>query len=94
MMAYQIHYSPESARKYPQVKMKRQIRWSGWFVVVAFLAAALWTQFHGIPDFLIPGDPQVTKTAATSFVANLSNGVKIDDALEVFCETILDGAQY
>lgn len=91
-MAYIIQYSPESSGKYPQIKKQNSHKLGGWFLLLAILIAAVWIRIYGIPDFLIPGDPQVTKSAAVMMITNLQEGVKIEDAIAVFCEQILVGA--
>ena len=42
--------------------------------------------------FLIPGDPEITKSAAVVLMDDLSDGVNVNDAVTAFCRSILDGA--
>lgn len=93
-MAYIIQYSPESSSRYPQIKKQNPRKFGGWFLILMILAAAVWIRVYGIPDFLIPGDPQVTRNATATMITNLQEGVKIEDAITVFCEHILHGAGY
>ena len=93
-MAYKIRYAPESARRYPQVSKKRNVRWGNLVMILMAFAAVVWIRLNGIPDFLIPGDPEVTKEAAAMMIADLDEGVKLDEAVTTFCKEILHGAGY
>lgn len=93
-MAYVIQYSPESSDKYPQIKKHNSPKMGGLFLLLIILAAAIWCHLYGIPDFLIPGDPVVTKSAAATMITNLQEGVKVGDAITTFCQQILHGAGY
>lgn len=93
-MAYKIQYSQETAYRYPQTSSKRTTNWGKWFGIALILAAVLWMRLNGIPDFLIPGDPAVTKAAAVTLVDELRNNIPIGEAVTTFCESILDGANF
>ena len=62
-------------------------------IAIITILAALWMHFNGIPDFLIPGKPEITKAAVTAMVGNIKNGVDLDDAVITFGKMILDGAE-
>ena len=51
-------------------------------------------RLNGIPDFLIPGDPVVTRLAASDFFDCVQNGMPIGKAATVFCQQILNGAGF
>ena len=93
-MAYKIEYTPEFSYRYPQTKRKRDA--TSWKVIMFILlvAAALWMRLNGIPDFLIPGDPVVTRLAASDFFDCVQNGMPIGKAATVFCQQILNGAGF
>ena len=91
-MAYIIAYTPEASNRYPQVKGKRKVNFGKWMGLALLLAAVLWMRLKGIPDFLIPGDAEVTKAAAAAMVDDLQDGISVNDAVTAFCRTILDGA--
>lgn len=93
-MAYKIQYSPENARRYPQVRKQRKFPGESFVVILIVLAAAVWIRLNGIPDFLIPGDPEVTRAAAAVMITDLRQGIKVDDAVTTFCKEILHGAGY
>ena len=46
-----------------------------------------------IVDFLLPGDPAVTKRAIHVFIAELREGEKPTDAFASFCEVIVNEAE-
>lgn len=91
-MAYKIQYSPEAAHRYPAQKHHPRGNLWRWIPIVLVLAAALWMRVKGIPDFLIPGDPTVTRAAAAMMMDELRAGVSPEDAITVFCQEILHGA--
>ena len=93
MMAYKIEYSPEMACRYPQ-ELKSNGKTKKWLVVGCLVAALLWIRLNGVPDFLIPGNKEVTKEAAGIFVEDLRNGKKVEEAVTEFCKTILNDGQY
>lgn len=93
-MAYKIEYSPESACRYPQMRTRRKEKWGGWFCLAAILGTLLWIRSNGVPDILIPGDPEVTREAAAGFVHDISDGIAVKDAATAFCRAILDGAGF
>lgn len=93
-MAYKIQYNPEDNNRYPKCKNVRPIRWKRWIFAVCIFGAVLWLRQRGIPDFLIPGDPEVTTAAAENMVANLQQGSTVNEAVTVFCREILHGAGF
>ena len=90
-MSYKIQYTPETAYRYPQNKAKK-FKWGDIAVLFCILAALTWFRVNGIPEFLIPGDPDVTKAAASGFVAQIRSGEPLREAATVFCKEILLGA--
>ena len=91
-MAYKIQYSPEDARRYPQVRKKSPIKKGRWFGLILVITAALWIRVNGVPDFLIPGDPEVTRAATAMMIDKMQAGASFGDAVTAFCEKIIDGA--
>ena len=92
-MAYKIQYSPDTASRYPQAAVKKPVRIRHWMTAIVAIAAALWIHFYGVPDFLIPGDPEITNAAATAMMGEIKNGAALGDAVTSFCKMILDGAK-
>ena len=93
-MPYKIQYSPETTQRYPAINVSRQVKWGRWIVAILLIGGSVWIRFKGVPDFMIPGDPDITKSAVEMMVSNLRAGVNFADALTVFCKEILDGALY
>lgn len=91
-MAYKIQYSPEDNHRYPQAKVHMQMHWGRWAMLVLLIVVVLGIRIYGAPDFLIPGDPQVTKEAATMMIEELRKGESLYDAMTVFCRQVLDAA--
>ena len=44
-------------------------------------------------DFLLPGDPDVTRSAIGNMVSSLQNDGDISNALTVFCREVIHGAE-
>lgn len=93
-MAYKIQYTPEDNTRYPKLKKQKPIPWKRWLFAIAILAAVLWVRQKGVPDFLIPGDPEVTTVATKNMITNLQEGAKVNEAVTVFCKEILNGAGF
>ena len=93
-MAYQIQYSPEAFKRYPQAERTQKNYVVKWFCLVFLFVTILWLRINGIPDFLIPGDPVVTKSAMSAFLDKIQSGSSVNDALNVFCHEILYGAGF
>lgn len=92
-MSYKIQYSPETSSLYPQSAARKPLRIKHWMMAAITIAAALWIHFYGVPDFLIPGDPKITKAAASAMVGEIKNGAALGDAVTTFCKMILNGAK-
>ena len=92
-MSYRIQYSPDAVHKYPQKRQMRQIKWGNVLLILLVVLSAIWMRMKGVPDFLIPGDPEVTKSAAAALVDRIQSGDPVNNAVTVFCKQILDGAQ-
>ena len=93
-MAYKIQYSPENQRRYPGVKGKINLRIGQWLFALCILAAVLLVRRYGVPDFLIPGDPVVTREAASLMMDSLHSGTSLNEAVTVFCKEVLHGAGF
>ena len=93
-MAYKIQYTPEDNARYPKMKNSKTIPWKRWLFAIAIFAAVLWVREKGVPDFIIPGDPEVTTAATKNMISNLQEGAKVNEAVTVFCKEILNGAGF
>ena len=92
-MSYKIQYSPDTNDRYPQSVKRHRTAAGKYFAVLFLMLAALWIHFRGVPDFLVPGDPQVTKAAAAVLVEEIRDGAGMKDAITTFCSMVLDGAE-
>ena len=93
-MAYKIEYTPEVSHRYPSAQRKKK-RQSGKLILsLLVLAAALWIRLKGVPDFLIPGDRDITSAAASSLLEHVQDGMPVGEAVTVFCRQIIDGAGF
>lgn len=93
-MAYKIQYTPEDNARYPKAKANNPFPWKGCLFGVCIVCSILLLRRYGIPDILIPGDPEVTTTAARNMVENLQQGSGVNEAVSVFCKEILRGAGF
>ena len=93
-MAYKIKYSEDSARRYSQKTKHNPFKYRNWVLLLTILAAAICLQLYGIPDFMIPGDPAVTRQAASAMMEDIQSGAALADAVTVFCKEILHGAGF
>ena len=91
-MAYKIQYTPQENSRYPIFIKQHKVKWGKICMVILLFAAVLWMSGNGIPDFLIPGDPKVTKTAAETMVMSMKSGESMDTAILTFCRQIIDGS--
>lgn len=93
-MSYKIEYASELDRKYPSQKKAHHVKWGNIILISFVILGALWLRMNGVPDFLIPGDPNVTRAAAAVMVEQIQAGGSVGNAVTVFCKEILDGAGY
>ena len=88
-MAYKIDYIPVGKRQY-----LRKRKSPGWLfptlAVVGFFAVffALSVQY-GSTDWLLPGDPTVTKAALAELIESLKAGEAFPDAVTAFCREVI-----
>lgn len=93
-MAYQVQYTPQDEYRYPPIKVKKQKgSFKGWRFLLT-VVILLWLLLSGVPDFLIPGNPQVTRTAASEMLSLMKAGIPAHDAITAFCKQIIDGANF
>lgn len=91
-MAYKIQYTPQEDHRYPPVKQHPKRGQGSTWVLLLLVIITLWLAVNGIPDFLIPGDPDITRFAAAEMVHLMKEGASAKDAITVFCRQVLDGA--
>lgn len=87
-MAYQIRYSDTSFTKKP---IKKRSLLYKWITILAIIVASVYMlQWESVQNFLIPGDPDVTKSAFASFTKELKEGERFADAVAVFCREVIE----
>ena len=91
-MAYKVQYTPQDMKRYPPVQQHTLGRWRKRIICAALVFFAVYFVRNGVPDFLIPGDPDVTQAAAVEMVSSVKRGVSVQDAIQVFCKQIIEGA--
>ena len=87
-MAYQIRYTNNSVNKvkkgYPPVYVKYVLG------VFAVILIAVILHLQPVQNFMIPGDPEITRAAFHSFTRELREGERFQDAAAVFCRQIIE----
>ena len=87
-MAYQIQYTNNSANKVNERYSQSYIKYIFGIFLLIFVAAMLHLQ--PVQDFLIPGDPEITRAAFETFTQELGEGERFRDAAAVFCRQIIE----
>ena len=91
-MAYKIQYSPQEQPRYPMLHQQRKYALRVIWALVLIGAISLCFSYYGIPDMLIPGDAEVTKSAMLEMISLLRAGTSVKDAVTAFCKQIIDAA--
>ena len=91
-MSYEIQYTPEDNKRYPLGKHRQHGSVGKMVVILGVVLSGIALRLYGFPDFLIPGDPQVTKAAAANFMESMRRGEGIESSITVFCKEVLEGA--
>ena len=86
-MAYQIHYQDTMVIKKVPVVRKPAIKWL--LAICAILIGVGLLQLKTVQDFLIPGEPEVTKAAFAAFTKDLEEGEPFGDAAAAFCRQVI-----
>ena len=89
-MAYHITYGKVSIRK-QLIRMRgtKQSRTVMRYFLFGILVILILAARFGALDFLIPGNPKVTKDAFYKMVENVSDGESVNTAITAFCHEIL-----
>lgn len=96
-MGYQIQYGSTVIKKHLRDKTdphKSLLLIIGAVCLCCILAFSVFQHRDLIWEWILPGDPQITKAALTTFWENIRCGIPVGDAIEVFCKEILSGAMY
>ena len=88
-MSYNIQYNSDMNKKYPKNRLRKQLPIKKIVIVSAICVVAYIFTHNGWYKFLLPGDPDVTASALSSLVDNVSDGVSVKNAVYAFCEDII-----
>lgn len=91
-MAYKIQYTPQEEHRYPPHSQQKKSTACAIWVLLLIAVIGLCFSYYGVPDILIPGDAEVTKSAAQEMISLLKTGTPVKDAVTVFCKQIIDAA--
>lgn len=89
-MSYNIRYNPDQNKKYPKSQkykpiFVKQLAIAGLLIVFVYVSAS-----KGWYKILLPGNPDVTASALSSFVEKIGEGKPVKEAVYSFCEEIID----
>ena len=87
-MAYQIRYTDASMVKVDRKNCKPNVK-VAIFICSALMFAGI-LQIKSVQNFLIPGDPVVTKAAFASFTQELRAGERLGDAIATFYKQVIE----
>lgn len=94
-MGYRIEYGSGEAVTYlePKSRGNRLLLTGCFFLLFCAVASSVWPgQWQRAKDYLIPGDPAVTKAAFSGMTGQLRLGETLEDAVVAFCREVVDGA--
>ena len=95
-MGYTIQYGPAGNAEtawYAKRRKKSGAVLVVCVLVIVFAVLALSGNFEQIKNYLIPGDPEVTKAAFAQFTEDIRQGDTVGDAITAFCREIIEGAE-
>ena len=94
-MGYTISYGADSRVEAQWKKQRHRGKGRVW-IIAAILAGLCFLRQsideEKLQDYLIPGNPDVTRAAFARLTDNLREGEDIRDAMTVFCREIIDSA--
>ena len=88
-MGYKFSYLAVGKRRYPT--RKSQPTWALPVGLITGLFLAI-TIYNKGPNWLLPGDPEVTEAALSIMIERLSEGEAFGEAVTAFCKEIIAGA--
>ena len=92
-MAYRIVYGGTTPVQDPPVRGRShlQIMTAACLLLFALAVGQFWPRGRDVlRDFLLPGEPTVTEQAFSDLVSDLSQGIKLEEAMAAFCQQIID----
>lgn len=88
-VSYRIIYNQKLSKKHPIPKNKLFKR-RGILFIIGFVVLFGYISIMGGIDYIIPGDTIITIQAVEKMAIDIKNGQSALDALDCFCETILN----
>ena len=86
-MGYRIAYSEETSHKFPEkIRKKKPLLWVATGALLIGLLAGGW-------KLLLPGNPEVTRTALANLAEDIRGGESLGQAVTAFCQEIIDNAR-
>ena len=95
-LGYRIEYGPGGAVMRPEKRRDGNLLGLtlGFFLLFCSVSSHFWPEkWQRVSDYLIPGDPAVTRAAFSELTAQLHSGSSVEDAVVAFCREIVDGAE-
>ena len=92
-MSYRIVYGGAPSVEYRMPRGRKYIRTMTALTMMLFALAVgrFWPQGKAmLQEFLLPGEPTVTEVAFSGLVRDLSQGIKLEEAMAAFCQQIID----
>lgn len=93
-MGYRIDYQPVRKIRGAEKRRSRRAALTGvFFLLFLFGVQILWQEGGQVlRGLLFPGDAAVTAAAMEDLVQQLGAGVRVGEALELFCRRIMEGS--
>ena len=91
-MGYSVHYSPQTEKKFPQKKVRRQRAGLGYLILIICILSLGFLRIVKpalLRELLIPGEASVTLKAAETMVSQIKEGVPLQETVEAFCQEIM-----
>lgn len=95
-MGYTIQYGPSGKAETAwrgRRKKKTRIRISLVLLAAVCAFGVLAGGVEKVWEFLIPGDPEITKAAFMQFTEDIRQGGSVGEAITAFCREIIDNAE-
>ena len=92
-MSYRIDYGGVVSTKVRRNTDRTHIRTmtAVCMILFALVVECFWPQGQQVlQKFFLPGEPTVTEQAFSELISDLSQGIKLQEAMTAFCQQIID----
>ena len=92
-MSYRIIYGETTPMKYRKPRGQNYPRTLTALCLILFALAVgrYWPRGQQLlREFLLPGTPTVTEQAFSELVSDLTQGIRLEEAMTAFCQQIID----